>query len=334
MKRALTMLAGAAALALGLAACSSGTGAADPSSSGGSAAPDGELQTVNIGVVPVVDVAALYIGENEGYFADEGIKLNIEFGQGSAAMIPALLNGQYDLVYGGSVNVLQAVGSGLPLVATAVGGRTTGVDGEDHGGVVVPADSDIQSAKDLEGKTVAVNALKGMHEVFLWSAITNDGGDPSKVKFVELGLPDMAAALESGQIDAASSAEPFLGVMVGKGDRIVSSLYAEADPDAVTALYFTSTEKLAKDRDLIERFNRALEKSFAYADANPDAVRAELGNFTQIDPEVIDSMVLTNFTWGLDRADLELVANLAAAAGTLEDPEAATDAAAAFVEGR
>src|SRR5690606_27844147 len=113
--------------------------------------------------------------------------------------------------------------------------------------------------------------------------------------------------------------------------RLVSSLYVEADPDLVTALYFVTDETATADRDLIERFNRALEKSFAYATENPDEVRAELNNFTEIDPALIDTMVLTNFKWGLSTDDLELIANLAADAGTLEDPEAAAEKAAAFV---
>ncbi|WP_159500463.1 ABC transporter substrate-binding protein [Microbacterium sp. 18062] len=318
------MLSAITVTALALTACGSGGEPAET-------AAEGELQTVTVGAVPVVDVAALYIGEEQGFFADEGLTVEIEFGQGSAAMIPALLNGQYDIQYGGSVNVLQAVASGLPLVATAAGGRTTGVVGEDHGGVVVLEDSDIRSAKDLEGKTVAVNALRGLHEVFLWRAIENDGGDPTTVDFVELALPDMGAALESGQIDAASTSEPFLGVLGGQGARVVSSLYVEADPELVTALYFVTEEKAAEDRELIERFNRALEKSFAYATENPDAVRAELTNFTQIDPALIDTMVLTNFSWGLDYDDLLLIAELASDAGTLEDPEAAAEKAGAFV---
>ena len=325
MKRAVSTLAGVAALALALTACSGGTDQAAETT------PDGELQTVNVGAVPVVDVAALYIGEEQGYFAEEGLTVEIEFGQGSAAMIPALMNGQYDLLYGGSVNLIQAVDSGLPLVATAVGGRTTGVVGEDHGAVLVPDASDVQSAKDLEGKTVAVNALRGMHEVFLSAAIRKDGGDPAKVKFVELALPDMGAALEAGQIDAASSAEPFVGVLAGEGNRQVVSLYAEADPKVVTALYFATAEKAEADPELFERFNRALEKSFKFAADNPDAVRKELTNFTQIDPKLIDSMVLTDFTWGLTKDDLALIADLAAQAGTIKDPQQAADQAAAFV---
>ncbi|UOQ57381.1 ABC transporter substrate-binding protein [Leucobacter allii] len=326
MKRAAMALIGAAAVALALTGCS-------PAASDAPEPAEGELQTVKVGAVPVVDVAALYVGENEGFFAEQGIELEIEFGQGSAAMIPALINGQYDLLYGGSVNLLQAVGQGLPLVATAVGGRSTGVVGEDHGGVLVPADSEIQSAADLEGRTVAVNALRGLHEVALWEAIRKDGGDPAQVDFVEMALPDMGAALEIGQIDAASTAEPFLGVLQGAGDRLVTSTYAEADPDFVTALYFTTEEKAESDRELIERFNTALEQSFDYAQEHPDAVRAELGNFTEIDPALVDGMILTDFTWGLTEGDLQLIADLAAAAESLDDPDGATERAAGFIAG-
>lgn len=329
MKRSAKMLLGlGAVVALALTACSSGT----PQAADTAPAGDGELQTVNIVGVPVVDMAALYVGDEQGFFAEEGLELNIEFGQGTAAMIPALINGQYDIQYGGSVNMLQAVDAELPVVAIAAGGRTTGVQGEDHGGLLVLQDSPIQTAADLEGKTVAVNALRGLHEVALWASIRKAGGDPTKVNFVEMALPDMGAALESGQIDAASTSEPFLGVLQGEGARLVTSLYVDADPDFVTALYFVTAEKAEKDRDMIERFNRALEKSFAYSTENPDAVRAQLGNFTQIDPALIETMILTNFKWGLTDADLLLIANLAADANSLEDPEAAAERAAAFID--
>ncbi|GGH49423.1 hypothetical protein GCM10010921_27560 [Microbacterium album] len=321
-------LLGSAALALSLTAC----GGPAPANGGGDAGGDGGLRTVNVVGVPVVDMAALYVGIDQGYFEEEGLELNIEFGQGTAAMIPALLNGQYDIQYGGSINVLQAVDSGIPIEAIAVGGRTTGVQGEDHGGLLVLDDSPIQDAGDLEGKTVAVNALRGLHEAALYASISKAGGDPTKVSFVEMALPDMGAALESGQIDAASTSEPWLGVLEGQGARLIASLYVDADPAFVTAIYFAASEKIQSDPELIEKFTRALEKSFEYSNANPDEVRAELGNFTEIDPELAETMILTNFDWGLSYDDLFLIAELAAEAGSLEDPETAAANAARYLE--
>ncbi|MDQ0821438.1 NitT/TauT family transport system substrate-binding protein [Arthrobacter sp. V4I6] len=329
MKRPAKMLTGlGAVLALALTACSPGT----PGSTATIPAGSGELKTVKVVGVPVVDMAALYVGEEQGFFAKEGLDLNIEFGQGTAAMIPALLNGQYDVQYGGSVNLLQAVDAELPVVAIAAGGRTTGMQGKDHGGLLVLEGSPIKAAADLEGKTIAVNALRGLHEVALWASVRKAGGDPAKVKFVEMPLPDMGAALANGQIDAASVSEPFLGVMEGQGARLVTSLYVDADPDFVTALYFVTAEKAEKDPAMIEQFNRALEKSFAYSTEHPDAVRAQLGNFTQISPGLIETMTLTNFKWGLTYDNLHLIANLAADAKSMEDPEGAAKRAAAFID--
>lgn len=327
MKRLPKMMIALCAVTIALTACSPAAGDGDK----GTDASSGGLREVNVGAVPVVDVAALYVGEKQGFFKDEGMKLNIEFGQGSAAMIPSLLNGQFDMLYGGSVNMLQAAGQDLPIQAVAVGGRTTGVVGKDHGGVLVLPESGIENAAGLEGKKVAVNALRGLHEVSLWASIRKAGGDPKKVTFLEMPLSDMGAALESGRIDAASSSEPFLGVMEGDGAKNIASLYADADPNFVTATYFTSTKMTEKDPEFVKAFVRALEKSFAYSEANPDAVRAELGNFTKIDPRLIDSMTLTSFKWGLTAEDVQLIAKLAADAESLDDAGKAATSVTAFL---
>ncbi|NDK31266.1 ABC transporter substrate-binding protein [Nesterenkonia haasae] len=291
-----------------------------------------ETMTLNVGAVPVVDVAALYVGEDQGFFEDEGLELEIEFGQGSAAMIPALLNGEYDILYGGSINALQATDRDLPLQALAVGGRTTGVAGEDHGGVLAMPDSDIESPVDLEGRTVAVNALRGLHEAAIWASVRNDGGDPEEVNFVELALPEMGSALTGGQIDAASTAEPFLTVLQGEGAELITSLYVDADPEFVTAIYFTSAQRTEEDPESLLAFTRALERSFEYAEANPDAVRAELGNFTEIDEELLETIVLTRFDWGLTSDDLQLIADLAHDANSLDDPDASTEAISGWLD--
>ncbi|MFC7405656.1 ABC transporter substrate-binding protein [Georgenia alba] len=318
------LLATAAVAAAALAACS-----------GSPDTDDGAPRTVRLAGVAVGDMAAVYVGQRQGYFAEAGLELDITLGSNSPAMIPALVNDEFDVQYGASVNLLQAIDRGLPLVAVATGGRSTGVPGEDHGGLLVAHDSTVRRPADLEGATVAVNALGGLLEVCVHSAIAHDGGDPGGVDFVELPLPEMPAALESGQVDAIATAEPFLGIALGEGHRLVSSVYVDTVPDRmVTATYYVTEEKLAAEPETVEAFVRALERSFEYAQQHPGAVREELRNFTDIAPELIDQMVLTDFTWGLSSADLAVVAEAAADAGTLEDPEAATDQAARYVDGR
>ena len=55
------------------------------------------------------------------------------------------------------------------------------------------------------------------------ASVRKAGGDPAKVKFVELPFPDMPAALQAGQVDAIFVVEPFLTAALGAGRRKVAS---------------------------------------------------------------------------------------------------------------
>ena len=326
-----TALAGLGVAMLTLTAC----GGSDEGSGGSGSAPaDGGPQTVTMGVVPVVDVAALYVGEKQGYFADEGIELDIQFGTGGAALVPGLMNDEYDFVYANVVTLMQGVDKGLPLVAVAEGGRSTGEQGADHGGILVREDSDIQDAGDLVGRKVAVNALLGLHELTTRAAVEKAGGNPDDVDFIEIALPDMGAALSTGQIDAVATSEPFLGVITSQGSRLVASQFVDTDPDFVTALYATTLQKTQQDPELVEGFVTAVEKSLDYSAEHLDEVRAELPNFTQIDPAIIDTMVLTRFSSDLPREPLQRTADLAGQYGVLEDADAAVEGLLSYRESR
>ena len=70
----------ATAAALTLSAC--GNGEADQS------AADGELIPIEVGVIPIGDVASIYVGQLEGFFEDHGIDLTLTQAQGGAAIVP------------------------------------------------------------------------------------------------------------------------------------------------------------------------------------------------------------------------------------------------------
>ncbi|MEW1980451.1 ABC transporter substrate-binding protein [Citricoccus sp. NPDC079358] len=338
MNRLRATLATAAASMLVLTGCGSGTTSGAATSEGATAgagsaaastasgpAADGELQTVRVAAVPVVDVAAIYLGEEKGFFAEKGMTIDIQFTTGSSISIPALLQDQYDMVYTGSVNAFQAREKGLPVIAVAEGGRTTGEPGADHGGIVVPEGSEIQDAGDLEGKSVAVNAVKGLHEAAIRQSVKKAGGDPDEVNFLELALPDMQPALERGSVDAISTSEPFLGNAKEAGHRLIADPYIDVDPEFVTAVYLTSEQKWAQDPQFVQDFVEVVKKSQEYATEHPEEFRTELSNFTEIDPETAKTMILTKFGWGFPEQAMQRGAQAAQEAGIVEDAEAGLD---------
>jgi len=200
----------------------------------------------------------------------------------------------------------------------ASGNASTGDPNSDFAGIVVPPGSSIKSAKDLEGHTVAVNNLKNIGEVTIRAAIEKDGGDPDKVKFVELPFPDMPGALSSGQVEAAWLVEPFFTVAKQGGNTNISSNLAVTAPDLTIGTYFTTQQEISKDKGLVDDFTAAIQESLTYAQKNPDEVRRILLTYTQIKPEVANAITLPAFPSEINKDSVQTLADLMVKYGMTE----------------
>ena len=79
--------------------------------------------------------------------------------------------------------------------------------------------SAIKSAKDLEGKKVAVNTLKNIGDTAVRESVRKAGGDPAKVKFVELPFDQMPAALDERAGRRRLVVEPALATIKARAAR-------------------------------------------------------------------------------------------------------------------
>ncbi|WP_127126283.1 ABC transporter substrate-binding protein [Georgenia sp. SYP-B2076] len=319
MRKTLAALAGAAALLL--AACSSGTEApAVTSPAETTTGASGELQTVTVGVIPIVDTAPIRLGVEEGIFAEHGLTLELtDSGQGGAATIPGVVSGQFQIGFSNTPALISAHSRGLELPIVAPGAASTGVAGEDTAAIVVPADSDLAGPADLAGRTVAVNTMKSVGDSTVRETVAKAGGDPDAIKFVEIAFPDMLAALAEGQVDAAWVVEPFSTIAQGQGNKVLASNYVETSPTLLIAAYFTSAALMKSDPDLVERFSTAMGEAQAFAQDNPEKVRAILGSYMKVDPTVAEKLVLPRFPDTVDRKDVEFLVDLAQRQGITEN---------------
>lgn len=297
-----SLLAVVTAFALMASGCG-GTPTSSPTSGG--------KTSVTVGVIPIVDVAPIYLGVKQGFFSDEGLDVKLETAQGGAAIVPAVVSGQYQFGFSNTTSLLLASSQGLPLKVVAAGVASTGEDGKDFGAVIVKPDSPIRTAKDLAGKRVAVNTLKNINTTTINNVVQDAGGDPSTISYVELPFPDIAAAVANGDVDAGQVVEPFLTIATGQGDRQVVSNYAGTDPDLTVGMYFTSQQYAGQNAEAVTGFTAAMKKSMDYAAAHPDEVRAILSTYTKIDPEVQKNLVLPKWPSKVDRDSVKLLGNLA-----------------------
>ena len=305
MRRLLAATA-AVALATTLAACGGDSGSSDSSSSGSGS---GEMRSIKVGAIPIVDVAPIHLGVEQGFFKDHDLDVQVVQTSGGAAAIPGVVSGDFELAFGNIVSVLLAQSTGLPLKVVASGNASTGDENADFAGIVVPPGSAITRAKELEGHTVAVNNLKNIGEISIRAAIEKDGGDPEKVKFVELPFPDMPGALASGQVEAAWLVEPFFTVATQAGNVNVSSNLAVTAPDLTIGTYFTTQQRIPEDKALVDDFTAGINESLKYAQDNPDEVRRILLTYTKISPEVARAITPPAFPTDINSDSVQTLAD-------------------------
>jgi len=289
--------------------------AAGCGSSGDDKSEAGSIDEVKVGVIPIVDVAPIYLGQQKGFFGNRNIRLTMESGQGGAAIVPGVVSGQFQFGFSNLTSLLIAQTKNVPIKLVANGVASTGKAGADFGGVAVLADSPIKAAADLAGKKIAVNTLKNIGDTTVRESVRKAGGDPSGINFVEMPLPNMPAALTGKQVDAVWVVEPYLATVKAAGARVVAWNFVDAAPDLTVAGYFASTKLIADKPDLVKRFTDAITESLAYADTHPDEVRAVLASYTKIDPKTAQALTLPKWPAQINRASVETLSKLGAQDG-------------------
>jgi NitT/TauT family transport system substrate-binding protein len=296
-----------AALSLVLAACGDDDGDAEApttTAGGDTTAPPAdddepmEVVTLRIGILPIADMAPLYLGMDRGYFEEEGLIIEPEFAQGGAAIVPGVLSGEFQLGFSNQVSLMLARQNDVPIqiVANAVYGASDPDRGTNA--LMVAPDSGIESVEDLAGKTFAVTTLNNLGEVTVRATLENHGVDDSDISFVEMPFPDMNGALASGAVDVIWLAEPFITIGKGMGHVSVADPMYESVPGQSIALFFASEDWLADNADVAQRFQRAMERSLQAAADDPDAAREIIKTYSPSPAEVVDQIALA--TWGPD----------------------------------
>lgn len=302
-------VAAAAAASLILAACGGGS---DEVSADGT-------QSVTVGALPILDVAPLHLGIQEGLFEDEGLDITVENAQGGAAIVPAVLQGDTPIGFSNVTSLLIARSKGLPVQIIAPASASTGEIGNDFAAVVVNDDSDIQEPADLAGKTVAINTLNNISDTVIRETVRKDGGDEDAIDFVEMAFPDMPAALDAGNVDAVFVVEPFLTITEKAGARAVAWPYADAVDDLEVAVFFTSEQTAQQNPELIEKFTRAMVASQELASSDEEKLRAIPTVYTEIDESLLPDLTFPRFASETSEASGEGLAELGVGDGLFDE---------------
>lgn len=317
MKRArlgtLKLVAVAGVFTTLISACGGSSTSGDTTSSGL------EKKSITVAALPIVDTVGFFIAQQKGFFEQEGLNITVKPVVQSAAAISAMLSGSADIIAGGNyVSFFEGEANGVFKIRVLVDGTSCG---RHTFSVLALPKSGIRRPADLVGKTIAVNIPNNIQSLMLNALLSADNVDASKVTYVPVPFPQMAAALQAGRVDAISTVEPFLTgaeKQLGAGD--VANQCIGALSGMPLSGYFATQSWVQKYPHTARAFQRALEKGQELADSNRALVEKVLPTYSKVTPKVAALISLNDFPMSLDATRLQRVANLMLAGKLLTKP--------------
>ena len=237
-----------------------------------------------------------YYAQQQGIFARAGLNVDIQQMSSSGGAAQALVAGAVDVAVCDALQVANAMIHGFPMIALA-GGCTFSKDSPTLV-LVTQKNSAIRVARDLEGQTVGVVALKSLSASSVNEWLRLGGADPSKVKFFELPFPDMSAGIARGSLSAALLGEAFL--TAGHADQRALAVPFEALGGAFYVnVLATSRSWVTKNSVAAKRFTSAMFEAARWANAHRAESAAFEATLTKIPLDTVSMMARNVFatTW-------------------------------------
>jgi NitT/TauT family transport system substrate-binding protein len=243
---------------------------------GGSAAsaPSRQLVTITVDTLPIANALPMDLGIKKGFFTAQGLDVNKRTLQSGNDIVLALANHNGEIGYLGWVPMMIASTQGIAISAVAPS-EVEGTNAADNWqNILVKGDSSIRTPSDLAGKTIAVNALKGVGEVMIKAALRKVGVNASSIRLLAMPFPTMRTALRNGQVDAIWTPEPFLSQALNLDNaRIVMAPGPVLGKFWPIGGYASLTEWGRSNPALARKFRTAINRSLVYAQSHPDEIR-------------------------------------------------------------
>src|SRR5580704_12144637 len=197
------------------------------------------------------------IALDKGFFAAEGLQVDIVYIQSSAALVQQIAAGSLGIgIQTGLADPLRAVGMGAPIAVVRID-----VQAPPYALVAKP---NITSMKDLKGKVISLGGPKDITRIYVERMLAPNGVKDGDFDMVFAGATTArASALLAGAVDAAILLPPFDFQAVAKGFKSLGLTvdYVKDLPFSGTAVNVTWA---TANKATLEKYMRAKTKSIAW----------------------------------------------------------------------
>jgi NitT/TauT family transport system substrate-binding protein len=270
---------------------------------------------VRVAEVGIDLYAEAYYAQDQGFFKNAGLNAEIATFSNGAAAQTAVAAGAADVGVSNPVAIAAAVTHGVPF--TVIAGAGLYSTKAPSTALCVAKSSPLKTAKDLEGKVVALSALHDQAQIGIQAWLEKNGADPQKVSFVEVPFPTMGVALEQGRIDVAMIPEPSLTVAINGPARLFAKPFDAIAPQFYIGTWVAESGWAKKNPETVKRFASAIYATARWANAHHDESAVILAKYSKLEPATIRAMTRAVFPESLSAAMIQPPLDAAAKYGLL-----------------
>ena len=225
-----------------------------------------------------------------GLYQKAGLNVEVDILGTGAAVSTAVAGGGADIGVATALNLANAVTRGVPFVVIAPAAMETAKN--PSGALCVAKTSAYKVAKDFDGQTIAIPALKQTADLGTREWLTLGGQDPAKVHIVEAPFAEMGAGVERGTYAAALISEPALTKALKTGGiRCIANPYESIAPSYMFAAWFTTKAFADKYPDVVKKMATALVDAGKWANTHHFESAAIVSKVNKVDVDTIRSEV-------------------------------------------
>lgn len=227
-------------------------------------------EPLRIGVLLIEDIVPLYVAEQDGFFASEGVNVELVPFQSALERDSALTAGAIDGGISDPVGAIQLDrGRGIVQITSLCLGETPK---EGVFAILAAPESDLHDVEDLKNVKIAVSNGT-IIEYVTERMLQEQGFTADEIKTIEVKkMPIRMQMLLSNSVSAATLPEPLASIAAAKGGRILLSDEQSTASLSQTVLVFRS-DVLKKRKDEVKAFFRALTRGVAAINNAPESYR-------------------------------------------------------------
>jgi NitT/TauT family transport system substrate-binding protein len=247
---------------------------------------NGPVETIRIAVLPGQTAAQVYVAQDRGFFARNGIEIvTIDYDTGILAA-EGMARGEADTAICAEIALVQKAFDKKPVSAIAVADKIESFY------LVANRSKGIENITGLKGKRIGVS-LPTIGAFYLDRFLTLNGISSGSVTLVDVVFPQSAGALESGAVDAVVVIEPYVSdSKKALGSNAISWDVQSGQP--LFGMFIASNAWIKEHPDLVKRFLKAIEEANGFIAEQPGEAKKYLKTRFDYSDEYLESVWLEN----------------------------------------